>query len=137
MDGLREWLFNGLMFSILGPVIEVLYTGFDALRNGDVRGRGHVSIKMFPAYAFVELIFPKLYAFVDCSPFYLRWLAFACVAHLLELCFGWYLLRRTGKYHWFYEGMFHVRHHTSIAFLPIFFLASGACEWIFLHVRAI
>lgn len=134
-SALRDLIFNAFMFAMLGASIEVMYTGTVAyFKYDDERWRGHVSVKMFPAYGLLGFFFPLLHSFFSGNAFYVRWLAYACTGHILEYMLGAWLLWRTDVYHWRHTNFLNVGHHTDITLLPIFFFASGLFEWVFLHV---
>lgn len=138
MDEFWDRIFFSLEFSVLGPMIEIVYTGISArVHKGDQRFRGHVSVKMIPAYALLGFFFPWIYSCVSETPFYLRGLIYAPLTHVLEFCLGALFLKWTGVRHWEYEGKLNFRGHTDLALFPLFFVVSLALEWVYLHIHVV
>lgn len=146
---LETLLASSVIFAVLGPIVEIIYTGCEArfkhgdkrwierFKHGDKRWMGHVSVKMIPAYALLGFSFPLICAFISANPFYVRGLIYAPITHILEFCLGAYFFWRTGEYLWRYDDALNIGHHTTLKLFPVFFAVSLIFEWLVLHVGVV
>ena len=119
-----------LLYSVLGLVVEVVYTAVygaaEALVNRrplDRSLQGHTYLWMLPIYGFGGLHFELLYGAVLDWHWFFRGLLYGVCIFLIEYLAGWVIEKLSGAVPWDYSTRrWHIHGKIRLDYLPIWFL---------------
>lgn len=108
---------------LTGWCMEILFTSFGALLQGDIRLLGRTSIWMFPIYGIAALI-GIIYKKIEYWPTILRGIFYACGIMLTEFVSG-SLLKLFSACPWDYsDSLLHINGVVRLDYFP-FWVAAG------------
>lgn len=120
---------NFLLCGSVGWCLEIFWTGFHALLNGQFTMMGKTSLLMFPIYGCAAVIAP-VYQKIASVPTVLRGCLYTTGIFLTEFSTG-SILKHLGICPWDYSGTpFHVHGVIRLDYAPVWFVAGLLFEKI-------
>lgn len=95
---------RGVIYGVLGWLIEILWTGTGSILRRDPRLRATTYLWMFPIYAFGGLLCERLHGLIRGQPWVLRGLAWTVAIFTIEYCTGRLIRAWVGQSPWNYDG---------------------------------
>lgn len=92
-----------LVYGLLGWTMEILWTGFGSLLEGDLRMRGFSYLWMFPIYGFAVLLEP-VHDKIRNYPWIIRGFVWTLLIFGVEFATGMTIKALTGMVPWDYTG---------------------------------
>ena len=114
---------------IMGWGLEIFWTGFQSLRQGDGHLTGHSSLWMFPIYGMAAAIGP-VYQILKPLNIFFRGLIYMMCIFSVEYITG-FLLREMNLCPWDYsQAAWNVDGLIRLDYAPLWFIAGLLFEWI-------
>ena len=122
-------LYIFIIYGLFGWAVEILFTAItESYKKKNWKLEGVTYLWMFPIYGFGGLLFD--FAYTQSVSFGItiipRLLIFLAGLYIIELIFGFILLKVTGDYVWKYNGRWQFAHIINFAYAPawiVFLLA--------------
>lgn len=124
---------RGFIYGLIGLIMEVMWTGFCSLVEGDLSLRAHTSLLMLPIYGLAVFLEPMFYALQSLKlSVPIRGLCYAVMIFACEYISG-KILTAAGICPWQYSGPFSVEGLIRLDYLPLWAGAGLFFEQI--HLR--
>lgn len=109
-----------LIYGALGWIIEIIWTGFSSLLNGDWSLKGFSSLWMFPIYGMGVLLEP-IHDRIRHLNWFVRGIIWMLIIFALEYATGWLVKALTGHYVWYYSSPLAIRGLIRLDYAPAWF----------------
>lgn len=124
-------MMNFIYFGLIGFIMEILWTGFCSLINGDLTMKSTTSLWMFFIYGLAVFLEP-LFVLLAGVPIIVRGMVYMALIFSAEYATGYFLERSIGRCPWNYgNGSFSVYGLIRLDYMPIWFAVGLFYEYIY------